>query len=149
MDILYEELAARVHERRMKDACATSLMDRVLDQENDVQLQGHELAFFGGTILEGGSDTSSSVILAFIQAMVKFPHAQVKAHKEIDDAIEPGRSPTWNDLSRLPYVLQVVKETMRWRPVTPLGVPHATIAGECGDSASLIMVLVLTWNCRR
>lgn len=34
-------------------------------------------------------------------------------------------SPTWEDFPRLPYINMVVKETMRWRPVTPLAFPHA------------------------
>jgi cytochrome P450 len=85
--------------------------------------------------MEGGSDTTSSMILAFIHAMLKYPHVQRKAQKELNDVLHESRSPNWGDYARLPYVAQVVKETMRWRPVTPLSVPHATNAGKCSYHA--------------
>ena len=76
-------------------------------------------------MMEGGSDTSASIILAFVHAMIKFPHTQKKAQREIDSIIGEDRSPLWNDYASLPYVAMIVKETMRWRPVTPLAFPHA------------------------
>ena len=33
-------------------------------------------------------------------------------------------SPTFADRHRLPYIFAVVKETIRWVPVTPLAFPH-------------------------
>ncbi|KAH7130812.1 putative cytochrome P450 [Dendryphion nanum] len=130
MDELYKELADRVRQRRANGTRAGCLMDHVLDQQPNTDFGQAEFAFFGGTILEGGSDTSSSMILAFIQAMIKYPHIQKKAQLEIDCVTNSERSPVWGDYSDLPYVVQVVKETMRWRPVTPLSVPHATIADD-------------------
>lgn len=35
------------------------------------------------------------------------------------------RSPQWSDFSKLPYINMIIKESHRWRPVSPLGVPHA------------------------
>lgn len=32
--------------------------------------------------------------------------------------------PTFADMEHLPYIVCMVKETIRWRPVTPLGLPH-------------------------
>lgn len=35
------------------------------------------------------------------------------------------RSPAWSDFAQLPYINCIIKEAHRWRPVSPLGVPHA------------------------
>ena len=100
-------------------------MDRVLDQTEKLDLTRHQLYFLGGTMMEGASDTTSSIIIAAIQAWVKWPEVQKKAQVEIDSVIDEDRSPTWEDYNNLPYVAATVKEAMRWRPVVPLAFPHA------------------------
>lgn len=35
------------------------------------------------------------------------------------------RSPQWSDFENLPYINMIIKESHRWRPVSPLGVAHA------------------------
>lgn len=75
--------------------------------------------------MEGASDTSSSIIIAAIQAFVKWPEVQRRAWKEIDAVVGDNRSPVWGDYDRLPYCAATVKEAMRWRPVVPLAFPHA------------------------
>jgi hypothetical protein len=37
------------------------------------------------------------------------------------------RLPTLEDVHHLPYIQAVIKECHRWRPVAPLGAPHASI----------------------
>jgi cytochrome P450 len=138
MNGLYARLTDRVLKRRKEGVKLESLLDYILDQAPEVELSRHELNFFGGTIMEGGSDTTSSMILAFIHAMIKYPDVQKMAQDEIDRVLGGSRSPKWSDYAELPYVSQVVKETMRWRPVTPLSVPHATNAGKCSGEGSLV-----------
>jgi cytochrome P450 len=53
-------------------------MDRVLDAQGQTALTENELRFLGGVLMEGGSDTSSSLILTIIQAMTKYPEVQAK-----------------------------------------------------------------------
>lgn len=130
MDKLYGRLVSHVIQRRLKTGSQKSFLDDILDQQEKLHLNRNELNFLCGTLIEGGSDTSSSMILAFIHAMIKYPHVQTKAQQEIDSAVGEDRSPLWSDYVKLPYVSQVVKETMRWRPVTPLAFPHASSAGS-------------------
>lgn len=76
MTSLYTEVLQRVYDRRSSGINKNSLMDRVLDQQEKNQFNKHQLAFLGGTLMEGGSDTSSSLILAIIQAMTEYPAVQ-------------------------------------------------------------------------
>jgi cytochrome P450 len=83
--------------------------------------------YISGTLLEAGSDTTSSTLIGFIQAMLLFPDAQHKAHDELDRVIGSDRLPTMEDQDSLPYIHSCIKESMRWMPTTILGaVPHAT-----------------------
>lgn len=52
-----------------------------------------------------------------------------RAHAEIDAVIGSERSPCWKDFSKLPYINMIIKESHRWRPVSPLGVSHAVAEG--------------------
>lgn len=54
----------------------TPFMDRVLDGQEKNQLSRNELYFLGGVLMEGGSDTSSSLILVIILAMMAYPNVQ-------------------------------------------------------------------------
>lgn len=53
--------------------------------------------------------------------MVLYPDAQQQAQAELDAHLEKDRLPDFNDRKFLPYVDAVVKETLRWQPVAPLG----------------------------
>ncbi|KAL3459690.1 cytochrome P450 [Aspergillus heterothallicus] len=85
-----------------------------------------QAAYISGTLLEAGSDTTSSTLYAFVQAMLLFPDVQRKAQEEIDHVVGPGRLPVMDDLADLNYIRACMKETLRWMPTTILGaVPHA------------------------
>ncbi|KAL3483239.1 cytochrome P450 [Aspergillus germanicus] len=85
-----------------------------------------QAAYISGTLLEAGSDTTSSTLYAFVQAMLLYPDVQRKAQEEIDRVIGPDRLPTMDDLPNLQYIRACMKESLRWMPTTILGaVPHA------------------------
>lgn len=85
-----------------------------------------QAAYISGTLLEAGSDTTSSTLYAFVQAMLLYPDAQRKAQAEIDRVIGASRLPTMDDIDKLPYIRCCMKETLRWMPTTIMGaVPHA------------------------
>ena len=132
MSNLYSDVLERVKNRREKDSSAqlSTFMDKVLDAQEKNALPPNQLRFIGGVLMEGGSDTSSSLILAIVQAMIHHPEVQRKAQEEIDEVVGAGRSPQWLDLERLPYINMIVKEGHRWRPILPLCFPHALGEGK-------------------
>jgi len=58
--------------------------------------------------------------------MVNFPEAQHKAQEELDRVLQ-GRLPQLGDEADLPYTTAIVKEILRWQPITPLGAPVLAI----------------------
>ncbi len=98
-------------------------MARVQEKEG---FSDDQAAYISGTLLEAGSDTTSSTLYGFVQAMVLFPDAQKKAQDEVDRVVGKDRLPEMSDMDEMQYIRGCIKESLRWMPCTPLGaVPHA------------------------
>ncbi|PLB47299.1 putative cytochrome P450 [Aspergillus steynii IBT 23096] len=149
MNDLYAGVLDRVRERRKLKGSQGSLMHTVLDEEEKFNLNRHQLYFLGGVLMEGGSDTTSSLLLAFIHAMTKWGHVLQKAQREIDSVIGDDRTPVWSDYAQLPYVATIVKEAQRWRPVGPLAFPHAAAEDDWIDGYLIpkdATVIINSWG---
>lgn len=79
------------------------------------------------TAFVGGAETAVSVFGTFFHAMLVNPDVQQKAQEELDAVVGTQRLPDYSDRHTLPYIEAVYREVMRWRPVLPLGVSHATL----------------------
>ncbi|OCH84169.1 cytochrome P450 [Obba rivulosa] len=77
-----------------------------------------------GAMYGAGAETTYSAVLTFILAMALSPNKQVLAQAEIDRVVGIDRLPSIEDMPNLPYINAVIKETMRWHPSLPLGIPH-------------------------
>ncbi|KAF9262863.1 cytochrome P450 [Marasmius fiardii PR-910] len=80
-----------------------------------------------GVAYLAGADTTVSAILSFILGMVLNPEIQARAQKELDEVVGSFRLPDFADRESLPYINAILSETLRWKPVTPLAVAHATV----------------------
>ncbi|CAE7206215.1 unnamed protein product, partial [Rhizoctonia solani] len=78
------------------------------------------------TLFVGGADTTANTFLAFVIAMMLYPNAQRKAQEEIDAVIGNSRLPVLEDRPALPFTNALIQEVLRWCPIVPIGVPHAT-----------------------
>ncbi|ETS80074.1 hypothetical protein PFICI_07603 [Pestalotiopsis fici W106-1] len=95
-------------------------------QKQDIS--DEQAAFVAGTMIEAGSETTSSALNTAIKYLIKYPEAQLLAHKELSSHIGDGRVPNFGDEDSLPYIRAMVKEVLRIRPVTNIGSPHYTTA---------------------
>nr|GAT45353.1 cytochrome P450 [Mycena chlorophos] len=91
-----------------------------------------------GVSYSAASDTTVSALRSFFLAMALYPTIQSKAQTEIDALLSApgGMFPTFEHKASLPYVEALLPEVLRWRPVLPLSVPHATSACQgnpCSD----------------
>lgn len=53
--------------------------------------------------------------------MVLNPEIQARAQAEIDQVIGTSKLPEFSDRPSLPFVEAMLSETLRWRPVAPMG----------------------------
>ncbi|KAG1876663.1 cytochrome P450 [Suillus subalutaceus] len=74
----------------------------------------------------GGMETTASALQTFLLAMVLYPDVQTRARAEIDQAVRHDKMPCLDDRASLPYLDAILREVLRWYPLTPLGIPHAT-----------------------
>ncbi|KAJ7917029.1 cytochrome P450 [Mycena leptocephala] len=97
---------------------------RTLDDCTDKEYQEQTIKSTAGAMYTAGTDTTVSALGTFILGMLCNPEAQKMAQAEIDSVVQKGHLPDFEDEESLPYVSAVVKEVLRWRSVTPIGVPH-------------------------
>ena len=64
--------------------------------------------------------TVAALMSLFVAVLIS-PSIQKKAQDQLDSVTGRERLPTFEDRPRLPFIDAICKETLRWRPVTPLG----------------------------
>ncbi|KAF5364723.1 hypothetical protein D9757_012497 [Collybiopsis confluens] len=104
----------------------TSYSLEKLDGSENITEQEQRIQSTAATMYTGATDSIVSVLTTFILAMLANPEALKRAQAEIDSVVQPGEFPQLSDQNRLPFVTAVLKETLRWQNVTPLGIPHAS-----------------------
>ncbi len=62
--------------------------------------------------------------------LILYPKVQQKVKEEIDALTKGERLPTFEDREDLPYLEYVIEETTRVVPLSPLGVPHASLEDD-------------------
>ncbi|KAG1825404.1 cytochrome P450 [Suillus variegatus] len=85
------------------------------------------------TAIIGAYETTTSILMTFSLAMVLYPDVQRRAQAEIDSVVGRDRLPTFEDRPSLPYIESVLRETLRWQPIGPLGVAHASVSDDIYD----------------
>lgn len=71
-----------------------------------------------------------AILSAFFLAMATYPDVQRKAHAELDEVVGPDQLPDFSHREVLPYINAVLKESIRWHSVVPLGIPHRAIEDD-------------------
>jgi cytochrome P450 len=125
LDLFEELLHYGILQRSWNWAKATTR----LNDERRYHLSRRELAFMLGSLLEA-SDTTDKVLEFFVMACVLHKQAVHCAQKELESVVGPNRLPNFDDAPSLPYVNAFVQEVMRWRPITPLEMPHAVVQDD-------------------
>ncbi|KAG1771066.1 cytochrome P450 [Suillus placidus] len=99
-----------------------------------------------------GIETTASILQTFLLAMVLYPDVQAQARAEIDQAVRHDKMPCLDDRALLPYLDAILREVLRWYPVGPLGVPHATLNDDVYDGHLIpkgAIVMVNQWALSR
>ncbi|KAF6741055.1 cytochrome P450 [Ephemerocybe angulata] len=94
-----------------------------MDHTGDTEAYEEVVMNTASAMFVGGFDTIIAAMSALLFAMMTHPEAQRRAQAEIDSVISSGL-PTFEDRKSLPYITAIVKEVLRWKPVTPMAAAH-------------------------
>ncbi|KAL3459719.1 cytochrome P450 [Aspergillus heterothallicus] len=103
-----------------------------LENKNSFPLTEDEASYVFGTLFEAGTGTTAAAMMSFMLVIVLFPQWQQAMWDELDEVVG-DRMPEFEDVPRLPTCRAVVKEVLRWRPVTSGGVPHQLTEDDIYD----------------
>ncbi|KAF5692956.1 oxidoreductase [Fusarium denticulatum] len=121
-DVPYTFVKKQIAKQSNRPSYVSSLIkqhDGDLDEETDTAIKQTAAVMYAA-----GADTTVSSIRGFALAMLLFPEVQRKAQREIDSVVGTERLPQFEDRDNLPYVDALINESLRWIPVTPMGVVH-------------------------
>ncbi|MCJ1246862.1 hypothetical protein MMC30_004071 [Trapelia coarctata] len=121
---LYLALLRETRERMKAGKGPACFLHLMLQDQEKNDMDDEHIAYLAGNLMEAGSDTTSSTLFSFLLAMIKHPEEFKKAQREVDQVCGSLRSPTSDDISRLPFIRACMDETLRWRPVAAGGIPH-------------------------
>nr|QNS29942.1 cytochrome P450 [Nothapodytes nimmoniana] len=103
-------------------------------------------------LLNGGTDTSATTVEWAIHEVLRQPRIIEKARKELDRVIGREKWVEEEDLSKLPYIDAIIKESLRLHPLATLLAPHFSIE-DCEVSGYHIprgtTILINTWSIGR
>lgn len=110
------------------------LSNQKLGKANDITIA--DLKGAAGAISIAGGNTTWSTVIVCVLNLIIHPEIQVKVQDEIDRVVgldkngDIVRLPNFEDRNQLKYLENVIQEATRWAPLSPLGVPHASLADD-------------------
>ncbi|MCL7031228.1 hypothetical protein MKW94_025874 [Papaver nudicaule] len=113
------------HRRKRVDGVLSSgsagdFVDVLLDLEKDDSLSDSDMVAVLWEMIFRGTDTVAILLEWILARMVLHPDIQSKAQAEIDSVVGASRLVSDSDLPSLPYLLAIIKETLRVHPPGPL-----------------------------
>lgn len=127
-DIVYHHTMKRLRSEEAGDDFFSKLL--VNSKGEELNLEMGEILAESGVILNAGSDTTTSALTSTLFLIFKHPHVLKRLREELDTVIlEAGAIPTYDSLSKLPYLRACIEESLRLRPASSLGLPRIVPAG--------------------
>lgn len=119
-------LQGLIDDKRGQQETGTTMIDHLL------VLQNSDIEYYTDQIIKGiilimviaGTNTSAVTLEWALSNLLNHPDVISKARDEIDNRVGLDRLIEEADLSELPYLKNIVLETLRLHPATPLLVPH-------------------------
>ncbi len=102
----------------------TCLVEVMLAKEDTGEISSAMTKDLCADLIIAGTDTSAQTVNWFLLLLANRPEIQARVHEELDRVIGRDAVPTVEDRTRLPYVFACLAESMRYRTIGPLGLPH-------------------------
>lgn len=64
---------------------------------------------------------TQATLLTLTLALLLYPEVQDRAHELLDRVVGRDRLPTFNDRPNLQYIDAIIRETLRWGSLVPMG----------------------------
>src|SRR3569833_1761906 len=96
-----------------------------VDRATGEQLDDVNIRYQINTFLIAGHETTSGLLSCTLYALLKHPDVRMKAYQEVDLVLGPdiNVSPTYQQVTQLTYVTQILKEALRlWPPAPAYGI---------------------------
>ncbi len=115
--LLETRLSQMIEERRQHPDDRNDLLSHLLRARDDEgqPMSDQQLIDECVTLFTAGHETTAAALAWTWYLLCEHPQSYQKLQQEVDQELQ-GRLPTFDDLPRLPYCLQVFKETMRLYP---------------------------------
>ncbi|CBI36289.3 unnamed protein product, partial [Vitis vinifera] len=117
-------MAKEVGEKKTMIEVLLSLQEKEAEYYTDEIIRGLMLALLGA-----GTDTTSATLEWAMSLLLNNPEVLKKAQMEMDNQLGPNHLIEESDLSQLPYLHCIIRETQRMYPAGPI-VPHES-SKEC------------------
>lgn len=121
-----------------------------VDRVTGTQLDDINIRYQINTFLIAGHETTSGLLSCTIYALLKHPEVLKKAYEEVDRVLGPdiNAKPTYQQVTQLTYITQILKETLRmWPPAPAYGIAplkDETIGGKYKlKKGTFVTVLVM------
>ncbi|KAE9571969.1 hypothetical protein CGMCC3_g12007 [Colletotrichum fructicola] len=121
----WDELKSAVNQKKAPECFVKHFIETDFEKLGISDVQA---GFVAGSMIEAGSETTSSALNSAILYLSAHPGVQDTANAELTKVVGDDRSPTFSDEADLPYIRAMGKEILRIRPVTNIGSPHYTTA---------------------
>jgi cytochrome P450/NADPH-cytochrome P450 reductase len=128
MNKMVDEIVA---ERRKNTAATDGKKDMLaammtgVDRSTGEQLDDVNIRYQINTFLIAGHETTSGLLSYTLYALLKHPDILKKAYEEVDRVLGPdvNAKPTYQQVTQLTYVTQILKEALRlWPPAPAYGI---------------------------
>ncbi|KAG1876687.1 cytochrome P450 [Suillus subalutaceus] len=125
----FDEVKAQIADGTASHSLVADFLSQAHDDADEETMKAVALMAY-----IAGIDTTTATLRIFLLAMVLYPDVQARARRP------------------LPYLDAVLLEALRWYPIGPLGVPHATLNDDVYDGYFIpkgAMVMVNQWALSR
>ncbi|KAI0792988.1 cytochrome P450 [Irpex lacteus] len=115
-----ESVASRIASGEPQDGLVADL----IAGRSRYGLLDEEMTWLPAILISGAIKTTAATVMNCVLALLHHPDVLAKAQAELDAIVGRARAPALEDRKNLLYIQAIVRETLRWRPVGPLGLPH-------------------------
>ncbi|RDX71592.1 Geraniol 8-hydroxylase, partial [Mucuna pruriens] len=109
-----------------RDATNNDMLDTLLNisQEDGQKMDHKKIKHLLLDLIVAGTDTTSYTIEWAMTELIKNEDAMSKAKRELEQTVGIGNPIEESDITRLPYLHAIIKETLRLHPGAPLLLPR-------------------------